>query len=179
MPCKTDCDFRRRDRALHGDRRNSQLDDWPENPFIGLKQDFPLLDVVVCTTDDGGSTGLLLQELPMIGIGDFRKLLLSLILHKNLQKLYGLDDVLTRQIIRVIHCIFNHRFPSGCRNFQHVVNPLLVVPRHLWKYCPKDLADLLSSFGRYVSPGGGGPVIAPGGLPGKSAAHGGHISIQW
>ncbi|ABC76630.1 gluconeogenesis factor YvcK family protein [Syntrophus aciditrophicus] len=142
---------------------NSQLDDWPENPFIGLKQDFPLLDVVVCTTDDGGSTGLLLQELPMIGIGDFRKLLLSLILHKNLQKLHGLDDVLTRQIIRVIHCIFNHRFPSGCRNFQHVVNPLLVVPRHLRKYCPKDLADLLSSFGRYVSPGGGGPVIAPGG----------------
>lgn len=142
---------------------NSQLDDWPENPFVGLKQEFPLLDVVVCTTDDGGSTGLLLQELPMIGIGDFRKLLLSMVLRENLQKIYGLDDVLTRQIIRVIHCIFNHRFPKGFRDFRYVVNPLLVVPRHLRRYCPKVLTSLLSSFGRYVSPGGEGPIIAPGG----------------
>jgi uncharacterized cofD-like protein len=142
---------------------NSQLDDWPGNPFVGLKQEFPLLDVVVCTTDDGGSTGLLLQELPMIGIGDFRKLLLSLVLRENLQKTYGRDDVLTRQIIRVIHCIFNHRFPKGFRDFRYVVNPLLVVPRELRKYCPKGLSDLLSSFGGYVSPGGAGPVITPGG----------------
>lgn len=142
---------------------NSQLDDWPENPFVGLKEEFPLMDVVVCTTDDGGSTGLLLQELPMIGIGDLRKLLLSLILRENLQKIYGLDDVLTRQIIRVIHCIINHRFPKGFRDFRYVVNPILVVPGHLRRYCPKVLASLLSSLGRYISPGGGGPIIAPSG----------------
>jgi uncharacterized cofD-like protein len=142
---------------------NSQLDDWPENPFVGLKQGFPLLDVIVCTTDDGGSTGLLLQQLPMIGIGDLRKLLLSLVLLENLQKTYGLDDVLTRQIIRVIHCIFNHRFPKGFRNFRYLANPLLVVPQHLRRYCPEPLRSLLLSLGRYVSPGGGGPVIAPGG----------------
>jgi len=141
---------------------NSQLDDWPENPFVGLKQEFPLLDVVVCTTDDGGSTGLLLQQLPMIGIGDLRKLLLSLVLRENLQKTYGLDDVLTRQIIRVIHCIFNHRFQKGFRDFRYVVNPLLVVPQHLRRYCPEPLTSLLSSLGRYVSPGGEGPTIVPG-----------------
>jgi uncharacterized cofD-like protein len=141
---------------------NSQLDDWPENPFVGLKQEFPLLDVVVCTTDDGGSTGLLLQQLPMIGIGDLRKLLLSLVLRENLQKTYGLDDVLTRQIIRVIHCIFNHRFQKGFRDFRYVVNPLLVVPQHLRRYCPEPLISLLSSLGRYVSPGGEGPTIVPG-----------------
>lgn len=142
---------------------NSQLDDWPENPFIGLKQEFPHLDVVVCTTDDGGSTGLLLRELPMIGIGDFRKLLLSLVLHENLRKTYGRDDILTRQILRAIHGVFNHRFPKGFRDFRYVADPLLVVPRQLRGCCPNALADLLSSLGGYISPGGKGPVIAPGG----------------
>jgi len=142
---------------------NSRLDDWPENPFVGLKQEFSLLDVIVCTTDDGGSTGLLLQELPMIGIGDFRKLLLSLVLRENLQKTYGLDDVLTRELIRVIHCIFNHRFPKEFRDFQYVVNPLLAVPPHLRQYCPKALATLFSSLGCSISPGGEGPIIEPGG----------------
>lgn len=142
---------------------NSQLGDWPENPFVGLKQEFPLLDIVVCTTDDGGSTGLLLKELPMIGIGDFRKLLLSLILRENLQQAYGLDDLQTRQLIRVIHCIFNHRFPKGVRDFHCVVNPLHVVPRHLQGYCPEPLASLFSSLGRYVAPGGEGPILEPGG----------------
>ncbi|OPY92979.1 MAG: Gluconeogenesis factor [Syntrophaceae bacterium PtaU1.Bin231] len=142
---------------------NSQLDDWPESPFVGLKQEFPLLDVVVCTTDDGGSTGLLLQELPMIGIGDFRKLMLSLALRENLQKTYGFDDASTRQMIRVIHRIFNHRFPKGFTESRLVADPLLVVPRHLRRYCPGPLASLLSSLGGYVSPGGAGPVISPGG----------------
>lgn len=142
---------------------NSRLDDWPENPFVGLKQEFPLMDVVVCTTDDGGSTGLLLQQLPMIGIGDLRKVLLSLVLRENLQTTYGLDDVLTRQIVRIIHRIFNHRFSKGSRDFRYVVNPLLVVPRHLRRHCPGPLINLLSSLGRYISPGGDGPVISPGG----------------
>jgi uncharacterized cofD-like protein len=142
---------------------NCQLDDWPENPFIGLKQEFPLLDVIVCTTDDGGSTGLLLQHLPMIGIGDLRKLLLSLVLRENLQETYRLDDVLIRHVIRLIHLIFNHRFPKGFRDFRYVVNPLLVAPQHLRRYCPKSLRSLLISLGRYVSPGGEGPTIMPGG----------------
>jgi hypothetical protein len=90
---------------------NPQLDDWPEHPFVGLKEEFSSIDVVVCTTDDGGSTGLLLQQFPLIGIGDLRKVLLSLILRGNLRSTYGLDDSETMQLARVIHCIFNHRFP--------------------------------------------------------------------
>jgi uncharacterized cofD-like protein len=142
---------------------NSRLEDWPENPFVGLKQEFPLMDVVVCTTDDGGSTGLLLQQLPMIGIGDLRKVLLSLILRENLQKTYSMDDGSTAQLIRVIHRIFNHRFPRGFRNFRYLINPLLVVPLHLRSSCPEPLTNLLSSLGRSISPGGKGPVIEPGG----------------
>jgi len=52
---------------------NSQMPDWPDQPCLGMKQQFPLLNSIVCTTDDGGSTGLLLKSLPMIGIGDLRK----------------------------------------------------------------------------------------------------------
>ncbi len=142
---------------------NSQLDDWHENPFVGLKQEFPRLDVVVCTTDDGGSTGLLLRQLPMIGIGDLRKLLLSLITRENLQQTYGLDDVLTMQVIRLIHRVFNHRFSKGSRDFRYIASPLLAAPRDLRRICPGPLAELLSSLGGYVSPGGQGPTILPGG----------------
>jgi len=142
---------------------NSRLEDWPQNPFVGLKQEFSHMDVVVCTTDDGGSTGLLLQQLPMIGIGDFRKILLSMILLENLQATYGLDDFMAHRFIRIIHSIFNYRFQEGSRVFRYLANPLLLLPRDLRKYCPEPLASLLTSLGGYISPGGEGPVIAPGG----------------
>jgi len=142
---------------------NSQLEDWPENPFIGLKQEFPFLDVVVCTTDDGGSTGLLLQELPMIGVGDLRKLLLSMILEDRLRETYGLDPIETRQLVRLIHGLFNHRFPPNHNPFKCLSNPLLVVPRSWRKSCPESLARLLATLGQYVAPGGDGPTLKPGG----------------
>lgn len=142
---------------------NSRLEEWPDNPFVGLKQEFPLMDVIVCATDDGGSTGLLLKQLPMIGIGDFRKVLLSMVLKENLQRTYVTDEHATLKIIRIIHSIFNHRFPEGARAFRYMVNPLLLVPGHLRRHCPDRLIDLLSSLGRYISPGGDGIVIRPGG----------------
>src|SRR5512143_3858380 len=33
---------------------NSQMPDWPDQPMTGMKQEFPHLSFVVCTTDDGG-----------------------------------------------------------------------------------------------------------------------------
>jgi len=142
---------------------NSQLDDWPEAPFVGLKEEFASIDVVVCTTDDGGSTGLLLRELPIIGIGDLRKLLLSMILRENLKTTYGLDDFEATQLAHVIHCIFNHRFPKSTDETQSVSNPTLVVPGGLRGLCPEPLEDFLAALGRYVSPGGDGPTLKPGG----------------
>lgn len=142
---------------------NSQLDDWPDDPFVGLKEEFPVIDVVVCTTDDGGSTGLLLQQLPIIGIGDLRKLLLSLIRRENLCSTYGLDDFAAMQLVRVIHCILNHRFPPGFQDSRFVSNPALLLPGHLRRSCPEPLDRFLSSLGRYVSPEGEGPTILPGG----------------
>jgi uncharacterized cofD-like protein len=142
---------------------NSRLDEWPESPFVGLKQDFPLMDVVVCTTDDGGSTGLLLQQLPMIGIGDLRKVLLSLVTLENLRTTYGFDDAETRRFLRIIHGVFNYRFPEKSRDFRFLTDPLLAVPRRLRRHCPEPLVKMLSSLGSYVSPDGEGPTIPPGG----------------
>ncbi len=142
---------------------NSQLPEWPNNPNVGLKQTFPHVDVVVCTTDDGRSTGELLKHLPMIGIGDVRKLCLSMVVPEELETAYGLDGPRGRALIRLIHSIFNHRFPEGSTDFRQVSDPLLVVPESLRDACPKPLKDLLRWLGRFLTPAGDGPTVRPGG----------------
>ncbi len=142
---------------------NSQLADWLNNPNVGLKQIFPHLDVVVCTTDDGRSTGEFLKQLPMIGIGDVRKLCLSMLDPKNLAAEYGIDGPHREALIRLIHCIFNHRFSEGSSSYRHVADPLLVAPETLRNACPKPLADLLRSLGTFLTPKGDGPTVQPGG----------------
>jgi uncharacterized cofD-like protein len=146
--------------VLGGD---SRIESWLENPFVGLKEEFPLLDVVVCTTDDGGSTGELMRQLPIIGIGDIRKVLLSLVLRGNIQKHYNLDDISIINLVRIIHTIFNRRFTPGFRDFRYVANPLLSVSPSLRRCCPEPLNRLFTTLGKYISPGGKGPVIEPGG----------------
>jgi 2-phospho-L-lactate transferase/gluconeogenesis factor (CofD/UPF0052 family) len=142
---------------------NSADPGWAARPFVGLKEDFPLHDLVVVTTDDGGSTGRLLRELPLIGIGDLRKSCLSLISLPTLQRLYRLTDQQTRKVVGLIQVIFNHRFPEKESGFTKLRNPLLVVPPRFRKNCPPLLSDLLSSLGSYISPEGGGPAIRPAG----------------
>jgi len=142
---------------------NSQMTDWPDHPFGGLKQMFPRLDVVVCTTDDGGSTGLLVQQLPMIGIGDLRKSCLSLISAGRLQKAYGLSEVEIRDAVRVIQRIFNHRFAGAPEDAQVLRDPLRAVPLKWRACCPPRLAAALRALGGYVSKRGRGPMIAPAG----------------
>ncbi len=92
---------------------NSQMPDWAEQPCIGVKQEFPQMCIIVCTTDDGGSTGRLLKSLPIIGVGDIRKLLISSILLENLQRKYGLDEHATLELIKTIHGLLNYRFPES------------------------------------------------------------------
>ena len=142
---------------------NSRLKDWAEDPFVGLKEEFSSIDVVVCTTDDGGSTGLLLQQLPLIGIGDLRKLLLSLMLRENLRSSYNLDDDETLQLASVIHRIFNFRFLSGPDDWRYVSDPILLIPDDLREFCPEPLVRFLRSLGQYISPGGEGTTLRPGG----------------
>jgi uncharacterized cofD-like protein len=142
---------------------NSQLANWLNNPNVGLKQIFPHLDVVVCTTDDGRSTGEFLKHLPMIGIGDVRKLCLSMIDPKNLAAEYSIDGPRREALFRLIHCIFNHRFSEGSSSYRHVADPLLAAPESLRDACPKPLSDLLRSLGTFLTPKGDGPTVPPGG----------------
>ena len=142
---------------------NSQMTDWPDHPFGGLKQFFPRLDVVVCTTDDGGSTGLLVQQLPMIGIGDLRKSCLSLISAGRLQKAYGLSEVEIRDVVCVIQRIFNHRFTGAPEDKLVLRDPLRAAPPAWRACCPPRLAAALRGLGGYVSKRGAGPIIAPAG----------------
>jgi len=142
---------------------NSQMPDWADQPFIGMKQEFADLDIVVCTTDDGGSTGRLLKSLPLIGIGDLRKLLISSILPVNLQHSYHLSPRESGDLVHAIQALFNFRFRERDNNPERLFNPLAVLSPDLREALPKPLARSVRELGRYISLGGPGPQIMPAG----------------
>ena len=134
---------------------NSLLPEWSRRPFVGLKEEFPLLEVAVVTTDDGGSTGLLLQRLPMIGIGDLRKSCLSLIRGENLLRRYRLQERQVRPLIELIQAVFNHRFSLKELSSSARRDPLQAVAAD-WAVCPLALKDQLRSLAAYFSKVGPG-----------------------
>jgi len=140
---------------------NSYLPSWAKHPDAGIKREFRLLTSIVCTTDDGGSTGALLYSLPMIAVGDLRKLLLSSILPLNLQKTYGLNAIEAYALLRVIYTVFNHRTDRGVTSFRELRDPLKIVPRELRSACPESLARAFREMGSYLAPGRDGPVVHP------------------
>ena len=91
---------------------DSRKESWSEDPFSGLKEIFPLTKAIVCVTDDGGSTGELLKDLPFIALGDLRHVLLSSIRKKGLQDIYALDENECLKTAGVLHKLFNYRFDS-------------------------------------------------------------------
>lgn len=142
---------------------NSQMPDWARYPFTGLKEEFPNLDVVVCTTDDGCSTGLLVKQLPMIGIGDLRKSCLSLIVPARLRRTYRIGEMQAGAVIPLIQQVFNHRFKGEPGDLKVLRNPVLVASGALRDACPAGLALGLRALGKYVAPGGAGPEIPTAG----------------
>lgn len=141
----------------------SRLPGWPDRPSVGLKEAFSRLAVVVVTTDDGGSTGRLLQQLPMIGIGDLRKCCLSLVRAENLGRRWKIDDREVLNLVRILAAIFNYRFPEGEADRRVMKNPLLAAPASLLTACPEELAAALASLTDYLSPRGEGPTVRPEG----------------
>ena len=140
---------------------NSYLPAWAEHPDAGIKREFRLLTSIVCTTDDGGSTGALLYTLPMIAVGDLRKLLLSSILPQNLQKTYGMNAKEAYALLRVICTVFNHRTDRGITSFRELRDPLKIVPKELRSACPESLACAFREMGSYLAPGCDGPTVHP------------------
>jgi len=91
---------------------DSRKESWPEEPFSGLKAVFPRTKSIVCVTDDGGSSGELLKDLPFIALGDLRHVMLSSIRQQSLQENYGLDKTKCLQVAGTLHELFNYRFDS-------------------------------------------------------------------
>lgn len=89
---------------------DSRSPSWPRKPFVGLKEVFPLTRSVVCVTDDGGSTGELQKDLPLIALGDLRHVLLSSIQAARLQRRYGLLPAQALRVVAALAALFNHRF---------------------------------------------------------------------
>ena len=94
---------------IGGDSRRRS---WPDRPFSGLKEAFPRISSIVCVTDDGGSTGELLKDLPLIALGDLRHVLLASVHRRELKARYDLDDTAADSVARALHGIINYRFIS-------------------------------------------------------------------
>lgn len=92
---------------LGGDSRSSS---WPQRPFAGIKEIFPRNTSIVCVTDDGGSSGELLKDLPLIAVGDLRHVLLSSITRRNLQQKYQLSASHSGRVAETLFRLFNCRF---------------------------------------------------------------------
>jgi len=89
---------------------DSRTPGWPQAPFSGLKEIFPRSCSIVCVTDDGGSTGELLKDLPLIALGDIRHVLLSSIQMKRLRQLYDLSEDEAVKVVGILHAFFNYRY---------------------------------------------------------------------
>ena len=125
---------------------DSRAATWTQRPFRGLKEVFSHITSVVCVTDDGGSTGELLKDLPLPAIGDLRHVLLSSIRLNALQQTYQATLTQAQAITAVLARLFNLRFsqqPAGPADLvawsEADMNAL---PRSLRKYL-RDLLDYL------------------------------------
>ncbi len=128
-------------RIVGGDSRRTE---WREHPFTGLKEVFPHLSSIVCVTDDGGSTGEMLKDFPLISLGDLRHVLLSSVRSSILKKQYQLDDQKAIELAAALHSLFNFRFTLPPES-----------PDQLWKQSgtapemlPKSLSGTLSDLVR-------------------------------
>ncbi len=89
---------------------DSRLASWTSKPFSGLKEIFPQTRSIVCITDNGGSTGELLKDLPLMAIGDMRHVLLSSTQRANLQKKYNVTGEEAKGVATQLAAIFNWRY---------------------------------------------------------------------
>lgn len=95
--------------VIGGDSRNPS---WQFDPFHGVKSFFPETRSIVCVTDDGGSTGELLKDFPLIALGDLRHVLLSSVQKRRLVDQYHLNSDEAVAVVRILFLLFNLRFSS-------------------------------------------------------------------
>ncbi len=100
---------------------DSRREEWKKRPFTGLKEVFSHVNSIVCVTDDGGSTGELLKDLPLVALGDLRHVLLSSIRKKNLLIKYALNEEEAKDVAGQLHRLFNYRFTIRPVNLEQLI----------------------------------------------------------
>ncbi|MGD9612219.1 MAG: 2-phospho-L-lactate transferase CofD family protein [Kiritimatiellia bacterium] len=128
---------------------NPALATWPDRPPAGLAQEFERIHVGVCTTDDGGSTGELVRRLPMIGIGDLRKVMLAMVDRAALARRYGPDV----PAAKIIQRTFLHRFGARAPTRAELRDPVRVLDPALRRACPPALRAALAALAADLAPG--------------------------
>lgn len=101
---------------------DSRRKGWQQAPFTGLKEIFPKTKSIVCVTDDGGSTGELLKDIPLVAIGDIRHVLLSSIQLARLQKRYGLSVIEATEVTAALGALFNYRFDNRPEGPEQIID---------------------------------------------------------
>ena len=127
---------------------NPALPAWPDRPPAGLAREFERVHVGVCTTDDGGSTGELVRRLPMIGIGDLRKVMLALVDRGELARRYGPDA----PAAKIIQRTFLHRFGARVPTRAELRDPVRVLDPALRRACPPGLRAALAGLTADLAP---------------------------
>ena len=125
---------------------DSRLKGWSREPFAGLKETFPLTRSIVCITDDGGSTGELIKDLPIIALGDLRHVLLSSVQLRLLQKKYSLTFRDAQKVVAGLSAIYNHRFQENEITQQKVTE----IFSNYNALFPRDLDDYLVGIIDYL-----------------------------
>jgi len=125
---------------------DSRRESWIQNPFCGLKEIFPHSKSIVCVTDDGGSTGELLKDLPMVALGDIRHVLLSSIRFKKLQTRFNVTVDQAKEIATILHSLFNYRCSGSLHPDLSEFNALLMSVDLL----PQTLKDFLRRLIEYL-----------------------------
>ncbi|MGD9781396.1 MAG: gluconeogenesis factor YvcK family protein [Kiritimatiellia bacterium] len=127
---------------------NSSLAAWADRPAAGLAREFGQVHVGVCTTDDGGSTGELVRRLPMIGIGDVRKVMLSMVDREALARRYGPDA----PALKIVQQVFLHRFGDRAPRRAELRDPVRAMKPELRKACPPALRAALAGLASGLAP---------------------------
>ena len=122
---------------------------WALEPFYGLKRLFSSLKVVVCMTDDGGSSGKILQSLPCIALGDIRRAALSAISPINIVEEYpALNQDNFAFLVRFLQKTINYRFDEGSAP-EPLWNPLVLFDERDRAFVPQQLVAYLSGLGTF------------------------------
>ena len=133
---------------------DSRLASWAHKPFIGLKEIFPQTHAIVCITDNGGSTGELLKDLPIVALGDMRHVLLSSIQLANLQKTYHIGALEAARVASILSDLFNWRYIGPLTrdraDFTALEKKLQGLPRQLEQFLAM-LCDHLFTDGRLAA----------------------------